>query len=113
MCVNKDGDVEIADRTKGDPDWDCYEVLTQDLTAKAPGKSIADRVASTHEAINVWLRKNALDSQIFSPSHKEQVGIKNVDRLAIFLSAFDGLAPEDLARIDIPLDILVKLNSKK
>ena len=113
VCVSKDGDVQISAGTKGDTDWNCYEVLMEDLTSMSPGRSISDRVAATHDAINNWLTKNSLDAEIFSPDEKGHRNIKSAERLAIFLSAFEGLAVEDLARISIPLDILVKLNSIK
>ncbi|GEM_PF-1338357 len=113
VCVGEGGLISIRDGEKGEETGIYYEIREEDLTKSTGFGSISDRVLATHEAINTWLKKHKLDAKVFAPttSRKHQLG--KYDRLSIFLSAFDGLPAEDLARIEIPLDVLLKLNSKK
>lgn len=113
VCVDTNGDIQIRDEAMDASHGECYEISKQDLTTRVSGGSIADRVSATHTAIDAWLAKNSLDSKAFSPVNKRRHDARKDDRLSSFLSAFDGLPHEDLARIEIPLDILVKLYSEK
>ena len=92
---------------------DVYEITQQDLTTRLPDSSITDKVNATHTAISNWLEKNSLEPGLFLRSRHQKQDVTVVGRLVRFISAFDGLPREDLSRINIPLDILVKLNSKK
>lgn len=112
VCVYEDDRFTITDAMSQEAGVRCFEILTQDLTEKSPGGQIVDRVKSTHEAIDVWLEKHSLDKALFTPRRKNHV-ITGNPKLVDFINAFRGLSHEDLARIEIPLDILVKLNSEK
>lgn len=112
VCLDADGKVEVSDGHNGEPEKNCYKILPEDLTSKLQGATISDRVAATHEAINSWLSKNSLQQELFSaPKKSFKHGSGN--RLQAFFSAFEGIPERDLSRIQIPLDILVKLNSEK
>lgn len=113
VCVGKDGSVHIAAKSTGKSNDACYEILEEDLTKIPMGGSIADRVASTHKAIEAWLEKNRLEARVFSTHARRRPDTVIGGHLGDFLAAFGGLSFEDLARIHIPMDILVKLNSKK
>ena len=92
---------------------EAYEIQLQDLTNSIPDGSIADKVKATHTAIDAWLKKHSLDSAVFLRPRIRKQDFAVSDRLTKFLSAFDGLSSDDLARIEIPLDILFKLTSKQ
>jgi len=113
VCIDTDGDVQIGEGMTDATYINCYEVLKQDLTTKVSGGSIADRVAATHSAIDAWLTKHSLDPKVFFLENTRRRDVRKGDRLSAFLDAFDGLSHEDLARIEIPLDILIKLNIGK
>ena len=90
-----------------------YEIQPQDLTPNIPNSSIADKVNATHSAIDAWLQKYSLDPALFLRARIRRPDFPIGNRLAQFLNAIDGLSSDDLARIVIPLDVLVKLASKK
>ena len=90
-----------------------YTIQSEDLTPNTPNVSIADRVKATHSAIDVWLQKHSLDPTVFLRAKLRKQDFPGGNRLAQFLSAFDGLSSDELARTQIPLDILIKLASKK
>ena len=90
-----------------------YEILPQDLTPNIPNSSVADKVNATHSVIDNWLHKYSLDPALFLRVRIRRRDFPIDSRLAQFLNAIDGLPSDDLARIEIPLDILVKLASKK
>lgn len=113
VCIDQDGGVTISDDEITGSEVQCYEVFQQDLTDNSAIGPISERVASTHGAINSWLEKHSLDRESFAPRKKIKLGTAANPRLVEFLSAFDGISHEDLTRIEIPLDILVKLNSNK
>ena len=104
-----DHETSEIDHKTGKP----YQILQQDLTISIPDGPIADKVRATHSAIDAWLKKHSLDSAVFLRPRfrKQEFAISN--RLAKVISAFDGLTSDDLARIQIPLDILFKLTSKE
>ncbi len=113
VCINQDGIVTVSNEKIQQMEVQCYEILPQDLTKSCSGGEISDRVASTHDAINSWLKKHSLEQRSFIPRKKRKLETAASSRLGAFLSAFDGISREDMARIEIPLDILVKLNSGK
>lgn len=111
VCLNDTG-VEVSDGQASEKKEGCYEITSEDLTRDLAGATIAERVAATHEAINTWLDKNALQQETFS-APKKSLRRSDGDRLDQFLTVFESLSEEDLARISLPLDILLKLSSKK
>ena len=90
-----------------------YEIQRQDLTPNLPDGSIADRVNATHSAIDTWLTKHSLAPSAFFRSRGPKRILSTANNLANFMTVFDCLSSDDLARIQIPLDILFKLISKK
>ena len=90
-----------------------YEIEPQDLTPNIPNGSIADKVSATHSVIDTWLQKNSLDPAIFLRARIRRRDFPVDNRLVQLLNAIEGLSPDDLARIQLPLDVLVKLASKK
>ena len=90
-----------------------YEIEPQDLTPSIPNSSIADKVSATHSVIDTWLKKHSLDPTTFLRARIRRRDFPVDNRLVQLLNAVEGLSPDDLARIELPLDILVKLASKK
>ena len=89
-----------------------YEITRQDLTDSLPTEPIAIKVEATHSAIDSWLEGQSLEPGLFARPRRDRRGIVVGNRLASLIGAFDGLPDEDLSRMSIPLDILIKLNSK-
>jgi len=111
VCVDEAG-VDVSDTQPTEIKGKCYEIRAEDQTKELTGVAISERVAATHEAINTWLEKNALEQETFSA--RKQNGNRRVGgRMDEFFDLFEGLSEEDLARISIPLDIIFKLISTK
>jgi len=90
-----------------------YEITHEDLTNSVYGQPISEKINATHLAVSVWLKKNYLMPDIFlMPAHKSRRSICNT-QLNKFINAFRDIPYEDLSRIQIPLDILIKLGSVK
>lgn len=111
VCLDDTG-IEVSDGQASEKKEGCYEITSQDLTKDLAGATISERVAATHEAINTWLSKKALQQEDFS-GPKTKFQRRDGGRLNEFFNVFDGLPEEDLARINIPLDILFKLSAQK
>lgn len=92
---------------------EAYEIQPQDLTPSIPLASIVDKVKTTHSAIDAWLKKHSLDHSVFLRRTSRKHVLATGNQLAKFMAAFEGLSSDDLARIQIPLDILFKLTSNK
>lgn len=113
VCINIDGNISVSDGEAKSDGERCFEVKTEDLTQKVIGSTIAERVAATYDTIEKWLANNDLNAEMFFLPASPNRDMRKNDRLSKFLDAFDGIPVEDLARIEIPLDILVKLKSAK
>ena len=100
---------ELPDEDSG---FFVYEITRQDLSDSLPNESIASKVEATHSAIDSWLEKQSLEPRAFARPRRQRRDIVVGSRLVSLIGAFDGLPDEDLARMSIPLDILIKLNSK-
>ena len=85
-----------------------YEIAPQDLTPNIPNSSIADKVSATHSAIDTWLQKHSLDPATFLRARIGRRDFPVDNRLVQFLNAIEGLSRMIWARIELPLDILVK-----
>ena len=97
------------------PDEDCraaYEITPGDLSASLPNEPITRKVDATHSAIDSWLEKQSLEPRVFARPRPQMREIVIGSRLASLMRAFDGLPEADLSRVNIPVDILIKLNSK-
>lgn len=90
-----------------------YQIKPQDLTPSIPNSSIAAKVDATHSAIDTWLKTNSLDPAIFLLARAQGQDFSIDNKLAQILSAFRDLSPDDLSRIELPVDILIKLAFKK
>lgn len=113
VLIDDSNRITVRDDTVEIESSKAYEILPQDLTVSVPDGSIADKVSATHSAIDTWLEKHSLDPAIFLRPTIRRHGITTGSNLEKFLSAFEGLSTDDLARIEVPLDILVKLISRK
>ena len=100
---------ELPDEQSG---VSAYEITRQDLTDSLPNEPIASKVEATHSAIDSWLEKQSLAPRMFARPRRQRRDIVVGSRLASLIGAFGGLPDEDLSRMSIPLDILIKLNSK-
>lgn len=113
VLLGDDGRVRISDESLDSEFGDAYEITREDLSVSLPNEPIADKVNATHAAIDRWLEKNSLDAWRFvRPGGKRQDAVVG-SRLARLIEALEGLPPEDLSRIRLPLDVLVKLNSRE
>ncbi|MDA5092484.1 hypothetical protein O2N63_00070 [Aliiroseovarius sp. KMU-50] len=112
VCIGDHGEVEISDEQVAKMEGNCYKIFPDDLTKEMRGSPISERVAATHQAIELWLEKHLLGQEAFSVL-KRPSSPRGTGHLQNLLNVFDGLSDEELSRISIPLDILVKLNSKK
>lgn len=113
IMVDDAGRVTVRDGTIQHEAGTVYEITSQDLTPNFPNSSIAEKVNATHSAIDTWLQKHSLDPTLFLRARVRRRDFPFDNRLAQFLNAIEGLSPDDLARIELPLDILVKLATKK
>ena len=113
VLVDETKGITIRDGSADGEGCEVYEITPQDLTTRLPDGSIADKVDATHSAIDNWLEKHSLEPSVFLRPRRPKQDVAVDGRLVRFIAAFDGLPHEDLSRIKIPLDILVKLNSKK
>ena len=106
VCLGDTG-IEISDGQASETQNGCYEITSQDLVMVPDRVTLAERVTATHKAIEIWLEKNALQQDAFSPRRLRSRALDD------FFNVFAGLSEEDRSRIAIPLDILFKLSSKK
>jgi hypothetical protein len=89
-----------------------YEILESDrpkISAQAP---VGEKIAATYDAITTWLKKHELNESDFTLSGPEGVGGQRSNFMQRLSEAFEDVPEADLARISIPLDIILKLNSK-
>lgn len=113
VVIDESEGVMICEASEASESDEAYEITPKDLTTRLPVGSIADKVNATHAAISNWLEKHSLEPGPFLRPRRQKQDVLDDGRLVRFISAFDELSHEDLSRISIPLDILVKLNSKK
>ena len=113
VLVDEIKDITIRDGSADGEGGEAYEITPKDLTTRLPDGSVADKVDATHSAIDNWLEKHSLEPSVFLRPRRQNQDVTVDGRLVRFIAAFDGLPHEDLSRIKIPLDILVKLNAKK
>lgn len=112
ILIDEDNRISVHDGSIEGDVGKRYEVQPTDLPT-APHNGTMPQASTIHSAIEAWLEKFSLDSEIFL-RHKFRNQKNTISpRLAKFLSAFNDLSLDDLERIEIPLDILFKLNSKK
>ena len=113
VLLDDTGRVRISDEPPNREDCNAYEIAPEDLSASLPNEPIVDKVNATHAAIDSWLEKHSLDPRQFVRPGTQKQDIAVGSRLAGLIRALDGLPHEDLSRITIPLDVLIKLNSKE
>ena len=113
VLVDEIKGITIRDGSADGEGGGAYEITPQDLTTRLPDGYVADKVYATQSAIDNWLEKHSLEPSLFLRSRRQKQDVTVDSRLVQLIAAFDGLPHEDLSRIKIPLDILVKLNSKK
>ncbi|EBA14430.1 hypothetical protein RSK20926_02137 [Roseobacter sp. SK209-2-6] len=110
--LKSDGEMDILDTenekvTKSEA---TYIITHDDLTAVDQDASGAEKVIATNSAIEEWLRKNSADRKLFlRPQKGSRNSGKTEGRLSSLIDAFDGMPESDLARINIPLDILMRI----
>ena len=112
VVVDESEGVTIREGSDASEGGDVHEITPRDLTTRFPDGPIADKVTATHAAISNWLEKHSLEPRLFLRPRRQKQDVTVDSRLVRLISAFDGLPHEDLSRISIPLDILIKLNSK-
>lgn len=113
VLIDQAGGVSICDGSPDGEDRDTYEITAGDLTNTTAQESIAEKVKATHRAIDHWLNKHSLERRVFLQPVRQKHGVMRGSRLSLLISAFDGLPHQDLSRINVPLDILIKLISKR
>ena len=112
VIVDEGGHVSVRDDSAENLSGTVYEITREDLSSSPPNQPIAIKVEATHAAIDSWLQKQSLEARVFARPRAQRWHPKAGSRLARLLGALDGLPDEDLSRIRIPADILIKLSSK-
>jgi len=112
VVLDEGGQVRVRDEPPENEDEIAYEITREDLSASLPDQPIASKVAATHSAIDCWLEKHSLEARAFARPRGQRRQAVVGSRLARLIGVFDGLRDEDLARVRIPLDVLIKLNSR-
>lgn len=98
-----------------DPDASMsIEILTSDVSGALSSSTIPEKVRATHERIDAWLRRNSIDGRVFTEDNGERraIGPLSKGSLKSLVDALSSLDREDLKRIKIPADIIVKLFEK-
>lgn len=112
VILDESGQVTVRDGPPENENERGYEITPEDLTASLPDQPIAGKVEATHSAIDRWLEKNSLEAWAFARPGGQRRKVVVGSRLARLIAAFDGLRDEDLARVKIPMDVLIKMNSR-
>lgn len=112
VILDDGGQVTVRDEPPDNESDAAYEITRDDLSRSLPDQPIASRVDETHAAIDRWLRKQSLEARLFARPRGQRRQLVAGSRLARLIGALDGLPDEDLARMTIPVDILIKLNSR-
>ena len=113
VLVDEIKGITIRDGATDGEGGEVYEITLQDLATRPLDGCVTDKVNATHSAIDDWLEKHSLEPSVFLRPGRQKQDVTVDSRLVRFIDAFDGLSREDLSRIKVPLDILVKLNSKR
>ena len=113
VAIDDTGSVSVCEEPPEDDTIQVYEIGEEDWTKGVHGGTIAEKVDATHSAIDAWLMKHSLDYGTFLQPRGGRRKTSHERGLEGLLSAFDGLSSEDLARINIPLDIVLKLIAKR
>lgn len=90
-----------------------YEIKKSDLPSFPEGTSIPLKAEETYKSIAAWIARNNLGAEIFLKHSRPSIKRSAENRLLSLSEVFGDLSIEDQARINIPLDILLKLLSKK
>ena len=113
VVVYESGNISVREEAPNGDIGKAYKIEKQDLTSSTPWATVVEKVDGTHSAIDAWLKKNSLDYGIFLRPRGSRRHSSTDRKLVEFLSAFEDLSPEDLARVNVPLDIIVKLLARK
>ena len=111
VVLDEHGRVTVSDEPPDNENDFAYEITRDDLTADLPDQPIASRVDATRAAIDAWLARQSLEARAFARPRGQRRPVVGT-RLARLIDALDGLQEEDLARVSIPMDVLIKLNSR-
>jgi len=113
VVIHEAGNITVSsERPGGEADM-VYEISESDLKNDMSYKTNSERVKAIHSAIEAWLKRNSLSCNDFLESKSSKRCGSGHNRLAKFLTAFDDIPSDDLARIHIPLDVFLKLVAKK
>lgn len=112
VTLDDRGQVTVRDEPPDNESDAAYEITGDDLSDSLPDQPIESKVDATHSAIERWLRKQSLEARLFARPRVQRRQLVVGSRLARLIGALDGLPDEDLARMTIPVDILIKLNLK-
>lgn len=95
-----------------------YEILESDISLLPPEAPLVEKVRSVSDKIRAWLKRNNLSGQQFrdQPDRATQQS-RSTDSVAkppmSLTEALADLHPSDQARISIPLDIVLKMLSRR
>lgn len=113
VLIDQAGGISVCDGSPDGEDHEAFEITSSDLTNTTAHESIPEKVKATHRAIDLWINKHSLERRVFLQPARQKQGVMRGSRLSLLITAFEGLPHEDLSRIKVPLDILIKLNSKR
>lgn len=112
ITCKPDGELEINDIEESDAseNGNTFIVRQDDITKAGVDLSNADKAKATSLKIEDWLKLHTADRKLFLRPLKTNLRPEGASgRLVSLLNAFEGLPESDLARIEIPLDILAKI----
>jgi hypothetical protein len=88
-----------------------FEILSSDITVVSPEMSFQEKAIATHDKINKWFLRNSIkDKSVFYHRKKTGIGLGEGRNMHDMLRAFSVLSDEDLKRINLPADIILKLS---
>jgi hypothetical protein len=117
ILPESNGRIQIVDRSLG-PDERGFEITQSDVTS-APGALMSERVQATAKRIEAWLDRNSLAVEPFlsvatrSPygwtRREPKFAAEVQDDYSVVARALAKLDSSDLARVNIPFDLVVKM----
>lgn len=114
MSIFSDNTFEISDIGKSDARG-VYEIAASDYPVVTSLMPIQEKVEATHEKIRRWLDRHSLTeiSYIFRKGAGASSNLGQHSSLNDLLKILSRLNDEELRRVSIPTDVLVKLATAK
>jgi len=113
IIINADETFIVSSEKLQSDSNQAYEIKKGDLPIFPVGSAIPAKAEETHKSIESWITRNGLEKEIFLKHSRPSMKRSAENRLMSLSEVFGDLSIEDQSRISIPLDILLKLISKR